>query len=166
MFSALCFPTLNLALSSLAQNVTIVQYGSFTPTATYSVANQLGFFSDQNISVVYNTIPNSTYGYSAVLDGTYDILTGTIDNDVNLRFNSNKTVTVLGQVDEGPDLVIASIPSITNISQLAGLSLIVDSPTSGYAYLLRKGLSANGLEFPTDYSFQVRISIDFRIWET
>jgi len=130
-------------------------YGAFTQTATYSIANQLGFFTAYDLNVTYFQVPNSTAAYASVLSGQYDLLTGTIDNAVNLRFNSAKPVTVLGQLDQGPDLVLASIPGITSVAQLKGKPLIVDSPVSGYAYLLRKMLSAHGLELENgDYFFQ------------
>ena len=134
-----------------------VQYGAFTQTATYSIANQFGLFTELGLDVVFLQVPNSTFGYAQVLNGNYDILTGTIDNNVNLRFNSNSNVTVVGQVDQGPDLVLASIPSITSVDQLRGKPLIVDSPVSGYAYLLRKILQSFGLLLENgDYFFQVR----------
>ena len=135
-----------------------VNYGAFTETATYSIANQLGFFTAYGLDVVYQQVPNSTYAYAQILNGGYDILTGTIDNAVNLRLNSNENVTVIGQLDQGPDLVLASSPNITSVAQLQNKSLIVDSPTSGYSYLLRKILSTYGLVLNTDYFFQVRSS--------
>ncbi|ORY70882.1 uncharacterized protein BCR38DRAFT_415336 [Pseudomassariella vexata] len=130
-----------------------VQYGAFLETATYSVANRLGFFEATGLNVIYNQVPNSTAAFSSLLSGEYDILTATVDNALNYRFNQDQNVTVLGQLDQGPDLVIASIPSITNASQLVGKPIIVDSPVSGYAYLLRKGLSNLGLELYDDYYF-------------
>lgn len=76
---------------------------------------------------------------------------------MNLRFNSNDSLTVTGQLDQGPELTIGSVPNITSIGQLKGLSLMIDSPVSGYAYLLRKVLSLYGLNPEDgDYSFQVR----------
>ena len=149
-------PLLILSLALPAFALDTVQYGAFTQTATYAVAQQLGFFKAQGLNVEFNQVPNSTAGYQTLLSGGYDILTGTIDNAVNLRFNQNENLTVIGQLDQGPDLVLASIPSITSISQLKGKSLIVDSPVSGYAYILRKILSANGLNLENgDYIFQV-----------
>ncbi|KAI1629387.1 hypothetical protein EDD37DRAFT_49426 [Exophiala viscosa] len=145
------------ALASTATAATLkhVNYGAFTQTATYSVANQLGFFTAYGLNVTFLQVPNSTYGYAQLLNGGYDIMTGTIDNAVNLRFNSNSSVTVTGQLDGGPELTIASIPSITNITQLKGKSLMVDSPVSGYAYLLRKVLGLYGLYLESgDYTFQ------------
>ena len=109
----------------------VFNYGAFTQTATYSIANQLGFFTAYGINVNYKQVPNSTFAYAEVLNGGYDLLTGTIDNAVNLRFNSKRNVTVLGQLDQGTDLVIASIPNITTFEHLRGKPLIVDSPVSG-----------------------------------
>lgn len=92
----------------------------------------------------------------SLFDGDYDILTATFDNALNYRLNLNEGVTVLGQLDQGPDLVIASVPSITNISQLQGKPLMVDSATSGYSYLLQYVLSTSGLELDNgDFWFQV-----------
>ena len=147
----LCRLVLCAAVVSAAD---VFSYGAFTQTATYSIANQLGFFIAYDLDVVYHQVPNSTAAYASVLSGEYDLLTGSIDNAVNLRFNSGKNLTVLGQLDQGPDLVLASIPGITEISQLIGKPLIVDSPVSGYAYLLRKILSSSGLA-ADDYFFQV-----------
>lgn len=139
--------------AAIVSAIDVFNYGAFTQTATYSIANQLGFFTAYSLDVVYHQVPNSTAAYASVLSGEYDLLTGTIDNAVNLRFNSGKNLTVLGQLDQGTDLVLASIPGITNISQLIGRPLIVDSPVSGYAYLLRKVLSSYGLA-NGDYFFQ------------
>ncbi|KAK4540882.1 hypothetical protein LTR36_008824 [Oleoguttula mirabilis] len=133
-----------------------VNYGAFTQTATYSVANQLGFFIAYGLNVTFLQVPNSTYGYAQLLNGGYDIMTGTIDNAVNFRFNSNDSLTVTGQLDQGPELTVASIPNITSVAQLKGLSLMVDSAVSGYAYILRKVLALYGLHLEDgDYSFQV-----------
>ncbi|PTB63168.1 hypothetical protein BBK36DRAFT_1171968 [Trichoderma citrinoviride] len=141
-------------LAACAQALDTVQYGAFLATATYSVANQLGFFTENSLNVVYNQVPNSTAAFASILSGEYDILTATVDNALNYRFNQNQEVTVLGQLDQGPDLVLASIPSITSIDQLRGKPIIVDSPLSGYAYLLQDVLATNGLTLANnDYYF-------------
>lgn len=135
-----------------------LNYGAFTQTATYSIANQLGFFKANGLNVTYLQIPNSPTGYASLLNGQYDIVTGTIDNAVNFSFNLQKNLTVLGQLDQGPDLVIASVPSIASIQDLKGKTILVDSATSGYDFLLRKLLSLYGLVLGTDYTFQVKKS--------
>ncbi|KAM0254864.1 hypothetical protein ACHAQJ_006356 [Trichoderma viride] len=150
-------PSRSLVLASLvacSQALDTVQYGAFLATATYSVANQLGFFTENGLNVIYNQVPNSTAAFTSILNGEYDILTATVDNALNYRFNQNQNVTVAGQLDQGPDLVLASIPSITSVEQLKGKPIIVDSPVSGYAYLLQDVLSTYGLSLANgDYYF-------------
>ncbi|UKZ84406.1 uncharacterized protein TrAFT101_000317 [Trichoderma asperellum] len=147
----------SLALASLlasSQALDTVQYAAFLATATYSVANQLGFFTENGLNVIYNQVANSSAAFASILNGEYDILTATVDNALNYRFNQNQNVTVIGQLDQGPDLVLASIPSITSVEQLKGKPIIVDSPVSGYAYLLQDVLAANGLSLANnDYYF-------------
>lgn len=127
-----------------------------TTTATYSVANQLGFFTANSLNVTYNQVASSVDAFNSILNGSYDILTATVDNALNYRFNQNQNVTVLGQLDQGPDLVIASVPSITNLSQLKGKDIIVDSPSSGYSFLIQYVLAKAGLTLANgDYSFTV-----------
>lgn len=138
-----------------ATDLAPLNYGAFTRTATYSTANQLGFFTASSLNVTYLQIPNSTAGYANLLAGQYDIITATIDNTVNFRFNSQKPFSVLGQLDQGPDLVIASVPSIKSVQDLKGKTLMVDNAVSGYAFLLRKILSLYGLVLNTDYTFDV-----------
>ncbi|TCD69155.1 hypothetical protein EIP91_008632 [Steccherinum ochraceum] len=130
-------------------------FGSFVGnSATYSVASELGFFVQQGLNVTLSPIPNSTFGYATLLDGGYDLLVGTVDNVVNMRFNSEKPFTVVGQLDLGPDLVIAGAPGVNSILDLKGKALMVDSPTSGYAAVVQKVLAFNGLQLGTDYTFQ------------
>ena len=146
-FLPIFFSTLfTLVLSSQSPSTTLTSfnYGAFTQTATYSIANQLGFFAANGLNVTYLQITNSAAGYSALLAGQYDILTATIDKSVNFRFNSQKPITVLGQLDSSPDLVVASVPSITSIQDLKGKTITVDNAISGYAYILRKILGLYG----------------------
>ena len=143
------------ASTSPAGPLTAFTYGAFTQTATYSIANQLGFFTANGLNVTYQQVPNSPAGFASLLSGEYNILTATIDNAVNFRFNSQQALTVLGQLDQGPDLVLASVPSVTTVADLRGKMIMVDNPTSGYAFLLRKILSLYGLQLGTDYSFKV-----------
>jgi len=113
-------------------------------------------FTSAGINVTFLQIRNSSAGYASLLNGAYDVIIGTVDNAVNLRFNAKDTITVLGQLDQGPDLDLASVPSITSVQELRGKPLIVDSAASGYSFLLRKILGLYGLQLGTDYTFQVR----------
>ena len=150
---------LTLAITSTSaatvDSLTPITYGAFGASATYSIANQLGFFTANGLNVTYRQIPNSTAGFASLLSGEYDIISAAIDNAVNFRFNLQKPLTVLGQQDLGTDIILASVPSVSTVAELRGKPIMVDSPTSGFAYLLRKILSLYGLQLGTDYSFQV-----------
>ncbi len=142
-------------ISSVALTLPNINYGAFAQTATYSIANQLGVFTSAGINVTFLQIRNSSAGYASLLNGAYDVITGTVDNGVNLRFNAKDNITVLGRLDQGPDLVLASVPSITSVQELRGKPLIVDSAASGYSFLLRTILGLYGLQLGTDCTFQV-----------
>lgn len=135
--------------------LTIVNYGAFTKSAAYAVAQNLGFFTHYNLNVTYIQVPNSTVAYDTLATGGYDVLSAAIDNIVNRRFNSNLTFTALGQTDSGLGLVLAARPNITSVLQLKGKPLMVDSPISGYAYALQKIMATYGLRLNRDYYFQV-----------
>lgn len=151
--------SISTIICGVAQSVSAndnVVYAGFTQGATFSIANQLGIFSANGLNVEFQQIPNFTFGYATLLNGGYDILTGTIDDAVNVHFNQQGNLTVLGQLDAGADLAIASVHNITTIEQLKGQHIMVDSPVSGYAYMIRKVLSYFGLDLERgDYTFQV-----------
>lgn len=147
---------LSVLLLSFCHALDHLNFGTFGSSATLSIVQQLGLWEANGLNVTVLTIPNSTYGYQQLLTDKYDILTGTIDNAVGLYFNNGSKLTILGQLDSGSGLVLATIPNITNPLQLRGTALTVDSPTSGYAYALRRVLSLYGLRLENgDYTFEV-----------
>lgn len=141
LFAALFFPYVVNALDNIT-------FGNFAHSATDCVARELGFYAHYDLNVIYAQIPNSTFAFQQLANGGYDVLSGQIDNAVNLHLNSNQSLTVLGELDpgeyswmclamsirsnrfQGPELVFASIPSITSVTELRGKTIIVDSPTS------------------------------------
>lgn len=78
-----------------------ITFGNFAHSATFSVAQELGFFTHYNLNVIYAQIPNSTFAFQQLMSGGYDVLSGQIDNAVNFRLNLNESFTVLGQLDAG-----------------------------------------------------------------
>ncbi|KAK8033955.1 hypothetical protein PG991_003353 [Apiospora marii] len=141
---------------------TAIAYGSFVKSATYSIANQLGYFADEGLNVTYHQVPNSSFAYDGLFYGTYDILTGTIDNAINLVFNAKAGLTVLGQLDQGSDIVLAATSAMATVQDLRGKPIMVDGELSGYSYVLRRLLSFYGLQYGTDYSFQIVGGTPFR----
>ena len=145
-----------LALCASALGLDTMQIAGFTQGATFSVAQQLGFFANKNLNVVFNQILSEPAGYQSLLNGSVLLLTGTSDDAIDFVTNENQSLTLTGQLDQGPDIVIAGVPSITDILQLKGKPIIVDNASSGFAFLVRKILQLNGLNLGIDYLFQVR----------
>ncbi|KAF2222835.1 hypothetical protein BDZ85DRAFT_262542 [Elsinoe ampelina] len=140
-----------------------INLGSFTPTASYILAQELGLFPSQGLNVSYLLIPNSTFAYNQLLTGGYDVLFGAIDNILNRRFNQNLNLSAVAQIDAGPDYAIYGVPGINTVQDLKGKSLLVDSPVSGFAYLVRKILSLYGLRIESgDYNFTAVGGTPFR----
>lgn len=136
-------------------------YGSYLKGATYSVALQRGFFAAQNLSIDYQQIPNSSYGYNQLLKGAYDLVNAAADNAINRRFNQGLPFQMLGQQDNGGQLWLMSVPNITSIKQLRGKPILVDALDSGYVYVLRDLLELYGLQ-PGGYSLVVSLFICHR----
>lgn len=122
------------SVAGLATALDELRLGSFVKTATYSVALEQGFFAHQGLEVTYLQIPNSTFGYAALLGGSYDILHGALDNVLNRRWNLGQGIAAIGQLDLGVDVVLQGAPNITSVSQLKGKPIMVDAPNSGYVY--------------------------------
>lgn len=105
MLSSLSLVIVSVSFARLCMGLDSINFGTFGALGTYFVANELGFFTSQGLDVNTIQIPNSTYGYQQLLAGTYDILSGTIDNAVGLRFNNGSDLTILGQIDSGSGYV-------------------------------------------------------------
>ncbi|KAH8885492.1 hypothetical protein GQ53DRAFT_828892 [Thozetella sp. PMI_491] len=58
---------LSLGLAAGSQALNTVQYSPFLPTSTYSVANQLGFFTESSLDIVFNQVPYRTAAIASVL---------------------------------------------------------------------------------------------------
>lgn len=89
---------------------------SSLPTATCFIAAHLGFFTANVFSVVYNQAASSPAAYISFFAEDYNDLIAFFDNALNNRLNLNENVTVLDRLNQGPDLIIASVPSINNAS--------------------------------------------------
>ncbi|KAF4547891.1 Hypothetical protein D9617_34g040710 [Elsinoe fawcettii] len=151
------------AVSKPSKQLDNINLGSFTPTASYILAQELGLFASQGLNVTYLLIPNSTFAYNQLLTGGYDVLFGAIDNILNRRFNLNLNLSAVAQIDAGPDYAIYGVPGINTVQDLKGKSLLVDSPVSGFAYLVRKILSLYGLDLDRgDYNFTAVGGTPFR----
>ncbi|KAL7922877.1 hypothetical protein ACQKWADRAFT_320544 [Trichoderma austrokoningii] len=83
--------------------------------STYSIANQLGS-TGNGLNVIYNQVANSRW------------------------LSLPSSAAMIGQLDQGPDLVLASIPSITSVEQLKGKPIITVGTPQRFSALVNAAL--------------------------
>ena len=122
------------------------------------VAQDEGFFREQGISVHVTPTPSSSYQLENLVNGKYDIAMTGVDNLVAYRegqgerkVDGRDLIAVMGG-DSG-FLKLVAAPDVKAVSDLRGKQISVDSPTSGYAFVLYEILKRNGLD-KSDYVIQ------------
>ncbi|WP_321968314.1 ABC transporter substrate-binding protein [Burkholderia cepacia] len=122
------------------------------------VAQDKGFFDEKGISVHVTPTPSSSYQMENLINGKYDIAMTAVDNLIAYREGQGERpiigrdlVAVMGG-DSGFLKLVAS-PDTKTIGDLRGKNVSVDSPASGYAFVLYEILKRNGLE-KSDYVIQ------------
>ena len=121
-------------------------------------AQRQGFFEAQGVSVQLSYTPTSVYLITKLLDGTFDIALGGMDNVVAYQEGQGEA-----KIPDNPDLFaflggddgfasIVAAPGIKSFAELKGRTVSVDAMTTGYAFMVRELLARNGLA-ETDVSF-------------
>ena len=122
------------------------------------VAQEKGFFRENDIAVNVTPTPGSVYQLVNLIDGKFDIAMTAIDNLIAYREGQGEDPKV------GPDLVavmgadqgflkLVAVPEITSIGELRGKTVSVDARTTGYAFVLFELLERGGLREP-DYKVE------------
>lgn len=114
------------------------------------VAQRQGFFEQQGLAVELAYTPTSGYLVEGLMSGRYDIGLASIDNLVAYQegqgdraFPDADLVAFMG-VDNGFLSVVGAAP-IKTVSDLRGKRIAVDSPNTGFAFVLRELLARNGI---------------------
>jgi ABC-type nitrate/sulfonate/bicarbonate transport system substrate-binding protein len=121
-------------------------------------AQRQGFFEANGVSVQLTYTPTSVYLITKVLDGTFDIALGGMDNVVAYQEGQGEA-----KIPDNPDLFaflggddgfasIVAVPGVKSFGELKGRTVSVDAMTTGYAFMVRELLARNGLA-ETDVSF-------------
>ncbi len=121
-------------------------------------AQRQGFFEAQGVSVQLSYTPTSVYLITKVLDGTFDIALGGMDNVIAYQEGQGEA-----KIPDNPDLFaflggddgfasIVSAPGIKSFGELKGRTVSVDAMTTGYAFMVRELLARNGIA-ETDVTF-------------
>jgi ABC-type nitrate/sulfonate/bicarbonate transport system substrate-binding protein len=131
--------------------------GLFTPSVTTLAADSQGFAAEQGLNIQYLQVTSSTQQFRDLRDGNYDLILTSPDNVVDYRFNESNGLgeTFDPQIAAGlaGDLSqkLYAQPGMDSFEDLRGGRLGVDSPRSGFAYLVYKMLREQGLERDVDY---------------
>lgn len=137
-----------------AASITI---GVFAPSLTTMVADSQRFLEEEDVNVEYAQVTGSEQQFQALLDGEYDLILTSPDNVAHYRLNESNAlggafdVQAVAGTNKGQGLSLVVQPDIENFEDLMGKTLAVDSPFSGFAYVMYQMLRNHGLEKDEDY---------------
>lgn len=139
------------------QTIEVVLFAGASAMPVY-VAQDKGFFAREGLKVNVTPTPNSGYQMSNLIAGKYHIAGTAIDNLI-AYMEGQGTAKIEGKPDlvtimglSSTELALMAQPEIKSISELKGREFALDSPSTGFAFVLRHMLEKNGLA-PTDYKF-------------
>lgn len=145
--------------SGAAQQATVevVLFAGASAMPVY-VAQDKGFFAREGLKVNVTPTPNSGFQMTNLIAGKFHIAGTAIDNLIAYMEGQGTA-----KVDREPDLItimglssteltLVAQPEIKSIAELRGKDFALDSPSTGFAFVLRHMLAKNGLG-PSDYKF-------------
>lgn len=123
------------------------------------VAEARGLFASEGLDVRVTPTPNSVFQMQGLAEGRFDIAFTTVDNVV-AYLEGQGEVAIEPTPDffafmgaQGGAVRLVARPEIASIGELRGRKLAVDTPTTGYAFVLRKLLEQGGVR-EGDYELQ------------
>jgi ABC-type nitrate/sulfonate/bicarbonate transport system substrate-binding protein len=135
-----------------------IRLGAFYRSLPMMAAEQRGFYKELGLEVEFHQVKSSTQQFQSLNDDEYDVVQTSPDNTANYRYNEGNPIgqrvdsqAFMG-MDHGMYLVVVVRPEIEKIADLAGQTVSVDAPESGFAYVLYKILAGHGLRRGEDYS--------------
>ena len=135
-----------------------IRLGTFGQSLQTLVAEQQGFFAEQNLTVSVLVVTSSTQQFQLLRDGQYDLISTSPDNVVNYRLNPNNALAslipakVIAGTNYGSNLSLIGQPGMTALTDFRGRSMVLDSTVSGFAYVMYKMLKNVGLTKEVDYT--------------
>ena len=135
-----------------------IRLGTFGQSLQTLVAEQKGFFAEQNLTVSVLSVTSSTQQFQFLRDGQYDMISTSPDNIVNYRLNPNNALgslipgKVIAGTNYGSNLSLIGQPGMTSLTDFRGRSMVLDSTVSGFAYVMYKMLKNVGLQKDVDYT--------------
>jgi ABC-type nitrate/sulfonate/bicarbonate transport system substrate-binding protein len=144
MIGAVLAGTLAMAGSALAQDNLKVMVFSGVQNMPIIAAQTKGFFSKRGLNVEVLNAPSSDALRNGLAEGKHQIVHGGVDNAVAMAEVAKADISILMGGDNGWNrfFVQADTPSIKD---LRGKAVIVDAPTTSYAFQVYEVLKLHGL---------------------
>jgi ABC-type nitrate/sulfonate/bicarbonate transport system substrate-binding protein len=128
-----------------------VDVGVFGLPAPFLAASTLGLFAERGLDVAFHRVASSDEQFRDFAAGRHHLLQTAFDNVASYHSNAANAVgrrldvRALFALDAGMNLTLTSTPAITDLAQLRGRTVSVDSPTTGFAFVLFGLLAQAGL---------------------
>lgn len=135
-----------------------INLGVFATNLPLLAAQQKGFFAAQQLTVNILPVSSSTQQFQYLRDGQYDMVSTAPDNVLNYRLNTSNAlgdtfgVQIIGSTQYAGNLSLIGRPGMTSLADFRGKAMAVDSPSSGFAYVLYRMLENAGLVKDMDYT--------------
>ena len=131
------------------QTVEVVLFAGTSAMPIY-VAQDKGFFAREGLKVNITPTPNSGFQMTGLINGKFNIAGTAVDNLIAYMEGQGTAkverepdiITIMGL--SSTELTIVAQPEYKSISELKGKDLALDSPSTGYAFVLRHMLEKNG----------------------
>lgn len=119
------------------------------------VAEEKGYFRDENLEISKTIIGSVTVAMQAVASNSANIIfPGSADGGINAQLGKAPVTVIAGGFTKAFYDLIAG-EKYRRVEDLRGAQIGVISPVSGTTILLHRVLSAHGLQHPKDYSLLV-----------
>ena len=115
------------------------------------IARDKGFFASRNLVAHLHETESSKIQREKLMSGDVQIVQSAVDNALSLIADGHDVFIFMGGENGMNDFMVQ--PEITGLTDLRGRNIVVDSPHTAYALLVRKMLKREGLVYEQDYRF-------------
>ena len=135
-----------------------IRLSYFSKSPVVAMAQLHGFFAEENLTVAETQTTSSPTIFRNLRDGNQDIILTQSDNVFNYRLNQSNPLggtfdaVIFMGTDWGNGASLMARPEYTTVESLRGKTVAVDSPNSGFAFVLYGIMRSHGLEKGVDYN--------------
>lgn len=136
----------------------------FNLDAALIVGREKEIFAANDLDVDVMVTPNSTDQMRGLGTGSWQIVSTAFDNVLGWSGREGEEIVAIAQVAQGNTLPVYVRPEIESWDDLRGKALAVDAVDSAYALVLRRVLSAHGLDMDRgDYTLIAKGTTGYRL---